>query len=74
MGTPSKQFKVWKGWIFVLYRDYNQYEDQFLNWYHLSMKKFDWLLAENDWKTDQKTDTNFREAISPEEQLCIMIM
>ena len=44
---PINNLRFEKGEYFVLYPDLRRYEDKFFNWYHMSMKKFDYL-AEND--------------------------
>ena len=65
--------RVEKSEFYGLYRDYREYEDKFFNWYRMSTKQFDNLL-EMIRRRIRKNNTNFRESVYPEEQLCIMIM
>ena len=69
---PINNLRFEKGEFFMLYRDLCKYEDCFFGWYRMSTKKFDELLGivENAL---QKKCMQFREPISPEEQLVIMI-
>ena len=55
-----------------LYRDYRQYEDKFFNWYCMSMKQFDEILNIIERRI-RKKNTNFRESVCPEKQLCITL-
>ena len=61
-----------KGEFFLLYPDLRKYEDKFFGWYRMSTRQFDHLLSvvKNSLR---KKCTNFREPISPEEQLVITI-
>ena len=51
---------------------YQEYEDKFFNWYQMSTQQFDEILSMIARRL-RKKNTNFRESVSPEEQLCIMI-
>ena len=61
-----------KGEYFVFYLDLRKYEDKFFNWFGMSIKKFDYLLKMIQRRIF-KQNTNYREAISPEEQLVLTI-
>ena len=61
-----------KGEFFVLYPDLRRFEDTFFNWFRMSVQKFDYLLKMIKRRI-QKQNTNWREAISAEEQLVITL-
>ena len=69
---PINNLRFEKGEFFMLYPDLRWYEDRFFQWYRMSTRKFDQLLCivQNALR---KQPTNFREPISPEEQLVITI-
>ena len=69
---PINNLQFERGEFFMLYLDLCKYEDRFFGWYRMSTKKFDELLGivENALR---KKCMKFREPISPEEQLVIMI-
>ena len=69
---PMNNRRFEKGEFFVLYPDLRQFEDKFFNWFRMSIKKFDYLLK-LIVRRIRKQDTNFREAISAEEQLVITL-
>ena len=71
--NPINNLRFEKGEFFMLYPDLCKYEDWFFGWYRMSTKKFDELLG-IVWNALQKKCTKFREPISAEEQLVIMIM
>ena len=68
---PVNNMKFEKSKFSGLYRDYREYEDKFFNWYHMSTKQFDDLLKMIERRIQ---NTNFRESVCPEEQLCITLM
>ena len=70
---PINNLRFEKGEYFVLYPDLCKYEDKFFNWYHMSTKKFDYLLKMIQRRIFRR-NTNYREAISTEEQLVITLM
>ena len=70
---PINNLRFEKGEFFMLYPDLRKYEDWFFGWYRMSMKKFDGLLGIVQ-NALQKKCMKFREPISAEEQLVIMIM
>ena len=69
---PINNLRFEKGEFVMLYPDLHKYEDRFFGWYRMSMKKFDELLG-NVRNVLQKKCTKFRELVSAEEQLVIMI-
>ena len=54
------------------YTKITEYEDKFFNWYRMSTQQFDEILSVIARQL-RKKNTNFRESVSPEEQLCITI-
>ena len=68
---PINNLRFEKGEYFVLYRDLCSFEDKFFNWYHMPIKKFDYLLKMI--QQISKWNTNYREAICAEEQLVITL-
>ena len=69
---PINNLRFEKGEYFVLYPDLRKYEDKFFNWYRMSTKKFDYLLKLIQRRIFRR-NTNYREAISTEEQLIITL-
>ena len=69
---PINNLRFEKGEYFVLYPDLRKYEDKFFNWYRMSTKKFDYLLKMIQRRILRR-NTNYREAISTEEQLVITL-
>ena len=69
---PVNNMRFEKSEFIGLYRDYHKYEDKFFNWYRISTKQFDDLL-EMIQRRIRKKNTNFRECVCPEEQLCITL-
>ena len=69
---PINNLRFEKGEYFVLYPDLRKYEDKFFNWFRMSIKKFDYVLKMIQRRI-LKRNTNYREAISAEEQLVITI-
>ena len=69
---PINNLRFEKGEYFVLYPDLHKYEDKFFNWYRMSTKKFDYLLKMIQRRILRR-NTNYREAISTEEQLVITL-
>ena len=69
---PVNNMRLEKSEFYGLYHDYRNYEDKFFNWYHMSTKQFDDLLEMIE-RWIQKKNTNFRESVYPEEQLCITL-
>ena len=69
---PVNNMRFEKSEFYGLYRDYREYEDKFFNWYRMSVDQFDTLLRMVERRL-RKKDTNFRQSVSPEEQLCITI-
>ena len=69
---PINNLRFEKGEYFILYPDLRKYEDKFFNWYRMSMKKFDYLLKMIQRRIFRH-NTNYREAISTEEQLVITL-
>ena len=69
---PINNLRFEKGEYFVLYPDLRKYEDKFFNWYRMSTKKFDYLLKMIQRRIFRR-NTNYREAISTEEQLMITL-
>ena len=69
---PINNLRFEKGEYFILYPDLRKYEDKFFNWYCMSMKKFDYLLKMIQRRIFRR-NTNYREAISTEEQLVITL-
>ena len=70
---PMNNRRFEKGEFFVLYPELRRFEDQFFNWFRMSVQKFDYLLKMIERRI-QKQNTNWREAISAEEQLIITLM
>ena len=69
---PMNNRRFEKGEFFVLYPDLRRFEDKFFNWFRMTVKKFDNLLRLIA-RQIRKQDTNYREAISAEEQLVITL-
>ena len=69
---PVNNMRFEKSEFNGLYQDYHKYEDKFFNWYRMSMKQFDDLLKMIERRI-RKKNTNFRESVCPEEQLCITL-
>ena len=69
---PMNNRRFEKGEFFILYPDLRQFEDKFFNWFRMSIQKFDNLLRLIT-RQIRKQDTNYREAISAEEQLVITL-
>ena len=69
---PVNNLRFQKSEFYGLYRDYREYEDKFFNWYRMSTQQFDELLKIVDRRL-RKKNTNFRESVPPEEQLCITL-
>ena len=69
---PINNLRFEKGEFFLLYPDLRKYEDRFFGWYRMSTRQFDDLLGIVR-NAIRKKSTNFREPISPEEQLVITI-
>ena len=67
---PVNNMRFEKSEFLGLYQDYRQYEDKIFNWYRMSMKQFDDLLKMIQ-RWIRKKNTNFKESVYPEEQLCI---
>ena len=69
---PVNNLRVEKSEFYGLYRDYREYEDKFFGWYRMSTQQFDELLQLIERRI-RKKNTNFRESVCPEEQLCITL-
>ena len=69
---PINNFRFEKGEYFVLYPDLRRYEEKFFNWYRMSIKNFEYLLKLVKQRILRR-NTNYREAISAEEQLVLTI-
>ena len=69
---PVNNMRFEKSEFNGLYWGNYQYQDKFFNWYHMSMKQFDDLLGIIQRRI-RKKNTNFRESVSPEKQLCITL-
>ena len=69
---PINNLRFEKGEYFVLYPDLRRYEEKFFNWYRMSIKKFEYLLKLVKQRILRR-NTNYREAISAEEQLVLTI-
>ena len=69
---PVNNLRFEKSEFYGLYRDYREYEDKFFNWYRMSIQQFDELLRMIARRL-RKKNTNFRESVSAEEQLCITL-
>ena len=70
---PINNLRFGKGEFFMLYPDLRKYEDKFFAWYRMSIRKFHQLLGTVQ-NSLRKQCIKFREPISSEEQLVIMIM
>lgn len=55
-----------------VYKKMRNYPDKFFNYARMSVESFDFLLNKVQDKLE-RTSTNFREAISAEQRLCITI-
>ena len=69
---PINNHRFEKGEYFALYQALHSFEDKFCNWYHMPIKKFNYLLKMIQHRIS-KWNTNYR-AVCAEEHLVITIM